>query len=56
MARNLVRERLLLLISRRKIYRNRREINLTTKEHDLLCLLAANRGQVLTYDQIYRKA
>ena len=21
----------------------------------LLCLLAANRGQVLTYDQIYRK-
>ncbi len=40
---------------RRKIYRDRREINLTTKEYDLLCLLAANRGQVLTYDQIYRK-
>ncbi len=29
---------------RRKIYRDRREINLTTKEYDLLCLLAANRG------------
>ena len=40
---------------RRKIYRDRREINLTTKKYDLLCLLAANRGQVLTYDQIYRK-
>ncbi len=40
---------------RRKIYRDRREINLTTKEYDLLCLLAANRGQVLTYDQIYQK-
>lgn len=36
-------------------YRDRREINLTTKEYDLLCLLAANRGQVFTYDQIYRK-
>lgn len=40
---------------RRKIYRDRREINLTTKEYDLLSLLAANQGRVLTYDQIYRK-
>ena len=40
---------------RRKIYRDRREINLTAKEYDLLCLLVANKGQVLTYDQIYRK-
>ncbi len=40
---------------RRKIYRDRREINLTAKEYDLLCLLAANKGRVLTYDQIYRK-
>lgn len=40
---------------RRKIYRDRREINLTTKEYDLLSLLVANKGQVLTYDQIYRK-
>ena len=40
---------------RRKIYRDHREINLTAKEYDLLCLLVANKGQVLTYDQIYRK-
>ena len=40
---------------RRKIYRDRREINLTAKEYDLLCLLVANKGQVLTYDQVYRK-
>ena len=40
---------------RRKIYRDRREINLTAKEYDLLSLLVANKGQVLTYDQIYRK-
>ena len=40
---------------RRKIYRDRREINLTAKEYDLLCLLVANKGQVLTYDQIYQK-
>ena len=40
---------------RRKIYRDRREINLTTKEYDILSLLVANRGQVLTYDQIYSK-
>ena len=40
---------------RRKIYRDRREISLTTKEYDLLCLLVANRGKVLTYDQIYQR-
>lgn len=40
---------------RRKIYCDRREINLTAKEYDLLCLFVANKGQVLTYDQIYRK-
>ena len=38
-----------------KINRDRREINLTAKEYDLLSLLVANKGQVLTYDQIYRK-
>lgn len=41
--------------NQRKIYRNRQEIPLTTKEYELLCLLAANRGQVLTYTQIYEK-
>lgn len=39
----------------RKIYRDRREIHLTTKEFDLLNLLVANKGRVLTYDQIYSK-
>ena len=42
-------------LNQRKIYRNRQEIPLTTKEYELLCLLAANRGQVLTYTQIYEK-
>ena len=40
---------------RRKVFRDRREINLTTKEYKLLCLLAANKGIVLTYEQIYQK-
>ncbi len=38
-----------------KIYRDRREIYLTAKEFDLLCLLVANKGRVLTYEQIYQK-
>ena len=41
--------------SRRKIYRGRKEICLTTKEYDLFYLLVVNRGQVLTYGQIYEK-
>lgn len=39
----------------RKIYRDRREIHLTAKEYDLLSLLVANKGRVLTYEQIYNK-
>ncbi len=39
----------------RKIYRDRREINLTAKEYEILTLLVANKGRVLTYDQIYQK-
>lgn len=39
----------------RKIYRDRQEIHLTTKEYDILCLLVANRGLILTYAQIYEK-
>lgn len=31
---------------RRKIYRDRREINLAAKEFDILCFLAANHGRV----------
>lgn len=41
--------------NRHKIYRDRREINLTTKEYEILVLLVANKGRVLTYDQIYQK-
>ena len=40
--------------SRRKIYRGRKEISLTAKEYDLFYLLVVNKGQVLTYGQIYQ--
>jgi len=39
----------------RKIYRDRQEIHLTVKEYEILCLLVSNRGQILTYRQIYEK-
>lgn len=39
----------------RKIYRDRQEIHLTAKEYDLLILLVANKGRVLTYEQIYNR-
>lgn len=39
---------------RRKIYCNRCEIDLTTKEYDIFYLLVVNRWQVLTYGQIYQ--
>ena len=38
-----------------KILIIKQEIPLTTKEFELLCLLATNQGQVLTYTQIYEK-
>ncbi len=41
--------------AQRKVYCNQKEVYLTPKEFDLLYLLAANKGQTLTYDQIYRK-
>ena len=37
---------------RRKVYRDNSEINLTTKEYNLLCFLVVNKGRVLTYEQI----
>lgn len=40
---------------RHKVFRNRQEIQLTTKEYEILLLLVANKGQVLTYSQIYDK-
>mgnify|MGYP002069118912 CR=1 FL=1 len=39
----------------RKVYCGSKEISLTVKEYDLLYLLAANMGQVLTYNQIYQE-
>ena len=42
-------------LARRKITSDGREIQLTAKEYDILCLLAANKNHVLTYDQIYEK-
>lgn len=39
---------------RRKIYSESQEINLTTKEFEILYILAVNKGRVVTYEQIYR--
>lgn len=41
--------------ARRKVYFEGSEISLMPKEFDLLCFLAANKEQVLTYTQIYEK-
>ena len=41
--------------SKRKVFRDRQEIQLTAKEYEILLLLAANKGHVLTYRQIYEK-
>ncbi|WP_418482894.1 winged helix-turn-helix domain-containing protein [Dysosmobacter sp.] len=41
--------------SRRKVFRDRQEIQLTAKEYRILLLLAANKGRVLTYVQIYEQ-
>ena len=40
---------------RRKVFRDQQEVNLTTKEYKLLCLLVANKGIVLTYEKLYQK-
>lgn len=41
-------------LERRKIYSESQEISLTAKEFDILCMLAVNRGRVVTYEQIYQ--
>lgn len=41
--------------SKRKVFRNRKEIQLTAKEYEILLLLVANKGHVLSYNQIYEK-
>lgn len=38
----------------RKVYCNKKEIRLTSKEYKLLVFLMLNRGKVMTYGQIYR--
>ena len=44
-----------IYFDRRKIYYRGKEINLTAKEFDILCLLASNKGRVFTYEQIYER-
>ena len=44
-----------ILPSRRKVFRDRQEIQLTAKEYRILLLLATNKGRVLTYAQIYEQ-
>ncbi|MDE7195009.1 MAG: winged helix-turn-helix domain-containing protein [Oscillospiraceae bacterium] len=41
-------------LDRRKAYYNQKEIILTVKEYEILCLLCKNIGRVLTYEQIYQ--
>jgi len=42
-------------LKQRKVFSESKEIGLTKKEYDLLCLLVVNKGIVLTYEQIYKK-
>ena len=44
-----------IYFDRRKAYSCGKEIYLTTKEFDILCLLGTNKGRVLTFEQIYEK-
>lgn len=40
---------------RRKVYYNKKEVYLTPKEYDILFLLMANKGRVITYENMYEK-
>lgn len=40
--------------NRRRVLCGHKEIRLTVKEYEILRLLVANKGQVLTYGQIYQ--
>ena len=40
---------------RRKAYCAEKEVLLSAKEFDILCILASNKGRVLTYEQIYHR-
>lgn len=39
----------------RKVYCDNQEVHFTVKEFDILCLLVTNKGQVVTYKQIYQR-
>lgn len=41
-------------MERRIIYSESKEISLTAKEFAIFCILAVNRGRVVTYEQIYQ--
>ena len=46
---------LVINLNHRKVMRNGKAVKLTAKEYDILCLLVANKGRVLTYSLIYEK-
>lgn len=42
-------------LQQRRVYCNNLEIHFTVKEYNILCLLVANKGQTVTYNQIYQR-
>lgn len=44
-----------IYLKQRRVFSRQKEISLTKKEYDLLCLLVINKGIVLTYDQLFKK-
>lgn len=42
-------------IQQRKVYCDNQEVRLTVKEFNILYLLVTNKGQVVTYNQIYQR-
>lgn len=42
-------------LQQRRVYCNNQEIHFTVKEFGILCLLVANKKQVVTYNQIYQR-
>ena len=45
-----------IISSKRQLFRHKEEISLTNKEFDILELLARNKGQVFSKEQIYDQA
>lgn len=42
-------------LQQRRVFYNNQEIRFTVKEYGILCLLVANKGQIVTYNQIYQR-